>query len=189
MANIPAEQQHCRWHGMRVFNAKGCPVCFPEAPSSKQKTYRLGDPEDDLFSDAMDRAISMHHSVMHGARRNAERAGEPMGGEKIARRALAAGIKAYLEEAASGDETPADGHRVRSLEWELRRASYRFNWLADHHLTTDYAKTEARKLADEFWKAQESPEKTSEHAPSCALLIHGRECNCKWIPDTRGSEP
>jgi hypothetical protein len=169
MANIPAEQQHCRWHGMRVFNAKGCPVCFPEAPSSNERT--LLDQAEALLRDFSEQHV---------------RDAPNCSCDRVVR------LGRWLEERRkprSGDETPADGHRVRSLEWELRRASYRFNWLADHHLTTDYAKTEARKLADEFWKAQESPEKTSEHAPSCALLIHGRECNCKWIPDTRGSEP
>jgi hypothetical protein len=59
---------------------------------------RFADPENDLFSDAMDRAVSDYHSVRHGAMRNAERASEQMDGEKLARRALAAGITAYLRE-------------------------------------------------------------------------------------------
>lgn len=69
-------------------------------PTSKTKLYRIGDAEDDLFSDAMDRAVSVYHSVMHGAMRNAERAGEgnTMDGERVVRRALAAGFKGYLEE-------------------------------------------------------------------------------------------
>jgi hypothetical protein len=55
-------------------------------------------PEDDLFSDAMDSAVSWYHSVRHGATRNAERCGETIDGEKLARRALAAGIFAHLSE-------------------------------------------------------------------------------------------
>lgn len=58
----------------------------------------MDDPEYDLFSDAMDRAVSMHHSVRHGALRNAELSGERIDGEVLARRAMAAGIKAYLDE-------------------------------------------------------------------------------------------
>lgn len=79
------------------------------AQTSKIQLYQVGDPEDDLFSDAMDRAVSMYHSVRHGAMRNAERAiaGNTMDGEKLARRALAAGIKAYLEEIGPrAPETP-----------------------------------------------------------------------------------
>lgn len=64
----------------------------------KPELLPIPNPEDDLFSDAMDRAVSMYHSVRHGAIRNAERAGEQMDGEKLARRALAAGIVAYLQE-------------------------------------------------------------------------------------------
>lgn len=56
------------------------------------------DPEADLFSDAMDRAASTFHSVMHGARKNAERANEPMDGEKLVRRALAAAFRDYVAE-------------------------------------------------------------------------------------------
>jgi hypothetical protein len=63
-----------------------------------QSMDSIQNPESDLFSDAMDRAVSMFHSVRHGAMRNAERAGEQMDGELLARRALAAGIAAYLEE-------------------------------------------------------------------------------------------
>lgn len=64
--------------------------------------HRSTDPETDLFSDAMDCAASMFHSVRHGAQRNADRAGEPMDGEKLVRRALAAAIKAYMEEVHRG---------------------------------------------------------------------------------------
>lgn len=58
----------------------------------------MTDPEDDLFSDAMDRAVSMHHSVRHGALRNAGNAREQVDGETVARRAMAAGVKAFIEE-------------------------------------------------------------------------------------------
>lgn len=63
-----------------------------------RKAIRIPDPENDLFSDAMDRAISDYHGVRHGIMRNTERAGETFDGETAARRALAAGIKAYLTE-------------------------------------------------------------------------------------------
>lgn len=78
-----------------------------EPVTSKNQVYRLGDPEADLFSDAMDRAVSMYHSVRHGAMRNAERAGEgsTMDGERLVRTALAAGFKAYLEEIGPDVET------------------------------------------------------------------------------------
>lgn len=59
---------------------------------------QIVNPEDNLFSDAMDAAVSYYHGVRHGAMRNAERAGELIDGEKLARRALAAGIVAYLRE-------------------------------------------------------------------------------------------
>lgn len=59
---------------------------------------RIADPENDLFSDAMDRAVQAHHAVRHGAMRNAERAGEQVDPEIVARRAMAAGITAYLQE-------------------------------------------------------------------------------------------
>jgi hypothetical protein len=71
--------------------------------NTQERTYRLGDPEDDLFSDAMDRAVSMYHSVRHGVMRNADRAGESMDGERLVRRALAAGFKAYLEEIGTAE--------------------------------------------------------------------------------------
>jgi hypothetical protein len=63
-----------------------------------RKVVHIADPEVDLFSDAMDRAIQDHHSVRHGAMRNAERSGEYIDPEMVARRAMAAGITAYLQE-------------------------------------------------------------------------------------------
>ena len=66
------------------------------------------DPEEDLYSDAMDDAVAAYHSVRHGAMRNAERAGETANGELIVRRALAFGFGAYmrfLRESAPRDET------------------------------------------------------------------------------------
>jgi hypothetical protein len=63
-----------------------------------EKLMQIANPEDDLFSDAMDAAISYYHGVRHGIMRNAERSGEIADGETVARRALAAGIKAYLAE-------------------------------------------------------------------------------------------
>jgi len=81
----------------------------PEAPSSNLRLYRLGDAEADLFSDAMDRAVSAHHSYKHGVMRNAERSGAlAVDGEKIARRGLAIAINAYLEEVGPVVETPAE---------------------------------------------------------------------------------
>lgn len=59
---------------------------------------QIANPENDLYSDAMDAAVSYYHGVRHGAMRNAERAGETVDGETLARRALAAGIVAYLTE-------------------------------------------------------------------------------------------
>lgn len=88
-------------------------------PTSKAKLYQLADPENDLFSDAMDRAVSAHHSVRHGAMRNAERASEGSitDGEKIARRALAAGIKAYLEEIGpNAPESPVSSKSSDNVE-------------------------------------------------------------------------
>lgn len=89
-------QKYCDEHR----HLAGAVIRPQEAPVSKTGNYHLADPENDLFSDAMDRAVSLYHSIMHGAMRNAERAGEgnTMDGEKLVRRALAAGFKAYLEE-------------------------------------------------------------------------------------------
>ena len=67
------------------------------------KTVTIHDPESDLFSDAMDRAAGTFHGVMYGARKNAEIAGEPMDGEKLVRRALAAAIRDYVEELPAAD--------------------------------------------------------------------------------------
>lgn len=76
--------------------------------SSKNDLYRITDPEADLFSDAMDCAVSAHHSYKHGVMHNAERSGAlAVDGEKIARRGLAIAIKAYLEELGPAVETPA----------------------------------------------------------------------------------
>jgi hypothetical protein len=72
--------------------------------NSNAKLYKLTDPTVDLFSDALDRAVSMYHGIRHGVLRNAERAGEVVDGEKLVHRALAEGFKAYLEEI--GPHTP-----------------------------------------------------------------------------------
>lgn len=58
--------------------------------------------------------------------------------------------------------------RIRKLEHELRRASHRFNWLADYHLNAEYSKSEARKLADEMWQTQ-----ANEGEPTLKCLVSG----------------
>jgi hypothetical protein len=86
----------------------------------------MDDPDYDLFSDAMDRAVSMHHSVRYGVLRNAELSGERIDGEILARRAMAAGIKAYLDEL-----DPAV--RIRFLTYALMDTAQRLG--VDDHVS------------------------------------------------------
>ena len=63
--------------------------------SSKEQ---FPNPENDLFSDAMDAAASAFHSTRWGIVKNAEKAGEPSDGERTVRRSLAAAFNAYVAE-------------------------------------------------------------------------------------------
>jgi hypothetical protein len=49
-------------------------------------------------SDALEAAITAHITVRYGIIKNCERAGEPLDGEKIARRSMQAAISRYVEE-------------------------------------------------------------------------------------------
>ncbi len=44
--------------------------------------------------------------------------------------------------------------RIAILEHALRHASGKLQWLAQHHLHGEFAKTEANALADKLWKVQ-----------------------------------
>ena len=78
------------WEELRAALAK--------EPTSDEHRRKIPNPKNDLYSDAMDSAVSAFHFVRHQAMRNAERSGEQLDGEQLARHALANGIVAYLEE-------------------------------------------------------------------------------------------
>lgn len=75
-------------------------------------------PEDDLFSDAMDSAANAFHSTRYGILKNAERTGEITDGERVIRRSLAAAFNAYVREIGP---TPETGARLVTLEPEEHR--------------------------------------------------------------------
>jgi hypothetical protein len=71
---------------------------FIKARTGSPPPVILPNPEDDLFSDAMDAATSVYHSTRWGINKNAEKAGEQVNGERMVRRCIAAAFNAYVEE-------------------------------------------------------------------------------------------
>lgn len=71
--------------------------------------------EDHLFSDAMDRAADVFHSTQYGMRKNADKAGEELDGERAMRRCLAAAIDTFNRECATDKHAhPERLQRVRT---------------------------------------------------------------------------
>ena len=66
---------------------------------------------------------------------------------------------------------------MSDLRHVLRRMSERFSWLADHHVTSDFAERECRKLADECWQAQATADQPSPAPGGITVRVHGRGCN------------